>query len=376
MKIKDEANRKMVESLLEGFVEERIEVLPLEENQIRKPNGYFSKMSSKEVMEYFSRNHRGKTLSQIALQDGAAYQLILERGLVDALIIERVIASRKRPMGYWKSIDNAVTEAKNLMKTCNLKDLPSQSKLHALGYSALATAIDEYHGGFHEFRRILGGRRLRNKHHTWEDLDFTLSEVKKIMREHRLAEVPSSGWLKENGYSSVGAAISIYHGGFRKMRTLMGQEQRIVQSGFRKDKKKIIAEAKKIMRTEGLELFPAEKELRRLGYNWIMGPISKYFGGMRKFRETLGEKQREREKGAWKDLTYALQQAKQFMDANGFSELPSQDTLSRMHFSSLANIANKYHGGLKAFREKLRQYITGATTQYETERLLGEWVNE
>ena len=59
----------------------------------------------------------------------------------------------------------------------------------------------------------------------WKNFEIVKKEVKKLMKKHGLKQMPSHTVLGELGYSSLSAAISKYHGGFRRLRKNMGQEQ-------------------------------------------------------------------------------------------------------------------------------------------------------
>ena len=61
----------------------------------------------------------------------------------------------RRAMGAWKSLDFAIAEARKVMELQGFTTLPAGHTLSKLGYSALVTAIHEYHGGFPNFRELL-----------------------------------------------------------------------------------------------------------------------------------------------------------------------------------------------------------------------------
>lgn len=78
-------------------------------------------------------------------------------------------------------------------------------------------------GWLNDFKLCLKNRRggeLKN-------LDYILTEVKRIITEEGWDTIPSSGNLNKQGYSSVAYAISHYHGGFpafrEKLREYLGQ---------------------------------------------------------------------------------------------------------------------------------------------------------
>ena len=71
------------------------------------------------------------------------------------------MASKTKPDGYWKSLENTISESKKVMEEHGFDTLPSSNKLRELGYSGLSRAISIHHGGFPNFREILGQKELK-----------------------------------------------------------------------------------------------------------------------------------------------------------------------------------------------------------------------
>ena len=97
---------------------------------------------------------------------------------------------------------------------------------------------------------------------------------------------------------------------------------------------------------------PNYKKLNELGHSDLLHAIYRHHGGIRKFREVLGEKQKHREHGVWQDLNYTLKQARKVMEEHNFDVLPTQKELGKLGYSSLNN-AIGYHGGFYKFRKLL-----------------------
>jgi hypothetical protein len=64
------------------------------------------------------------------------------------------------PRGYWKSLENTLAEARSTLEENSWENLPSQGRLSGAGKSDLLHAINRYHGGLLEFRRILEERGI------------------------------------------------------------------------------------------------------------------------------------------------------------------------------------------------------------------------
>ena len=65
------------------------------------------------------------------------------------------MARKTKPNGYWKSLENTISEAKKVMKEYGFDTLPPSNKLNDFGYGGLNNAIVKYHGGINNFREIL-----------------------------------------------------------------------------------------------------------------------------------------------------------------------------------------------------------------------------
>ena len=65
------------------------------------------------------------------------------------------ILKNGKPDGYWKSLENTISEAKEVMKEQGVDKLPPGNKLVELGYNSLSSAISRHHVGFPNFRELL-----------------------------------------------------------------------------------------------------------------------------------------------------------------------------------------------------------------------------
>jgi len=125
----------------------------------------------------------------------------------------------------WKSLDYTLQQLRAMMQEHNLETLPSQKKLHKLGYSGLSGAISTYHGGFHKFRKLLGEEQKRTANGLWKSLEYTIRQAREVITENRFNTLPSSDKLKELGYGGLSKGIKKYHGGFPVFRAALAGKQ-------------------------------------------------------------------------------------------------------------------------------------------------------
>ena len=78
--------------------------------------------------------------------------------------------------------------------------------------------------------------------------------------------------------------------------------------------------------------------------------------------------------GKWKDLEFTLEYASTLLENEGVETLGSQTQLYDLGHANLSNAIIRYHGGIRAFREKLREYIVMESDVSQIESLLEEYV--
>lgn len=105
--------------------------------------------------------------------------------------------------------------------------IPGHSWLKSNGYGWVQNVASEYHGGMPVVREKLGQRILRKSSHEVRDINYISAELLNIIESHSelKGETPGISWLNENGYSSIGNAISRHHGGMKKF-SLVFEEKR------------------------------------------------------------------------------------------------------------------------------------------------------
>jgi hypothetical protein len=134
----------------------------------------------------------------------------------------RIKLGQENPCGRWKDLQYAMQQAQIAMRLQGWKRLPGGRMLQSQGYSSLASAITQYHGGVPTFRIKLLQENLFGR---WKDLDYAIQQAQEAMKEHEWTTLPCSNVLNKNGYSSLSHAISRYYGGFLAFRELLAKAQ-------------------------------------------------------------------------------------------------------------------------------------------------------
>jgi hypothetical protein len=276
--------------------------------------------------------------------------------------------------GQWQDLEYTIQQATQVMQANDLDSLPAEKELRELGHSSIAMAIEKYHGGFPMFRELLGEDQRQKGWGVWKDKEYALEEARKIIAEHELASLPSNNRLREIGCGGLAEAISKYHGGMRKFRELLGESQKKRGDGMLKDQEYLKKKVREVMEENELDYLPSNATLNKLGYSSLGFAINNYHGGFRAFRETLGQEQRQKEKGLWKKIDYAVVQAKDIMAKHGFDVLPSVSVLTELGYSSLISAVSKYHGGLVEFRKLFDESTNGDKRINQLESLLDDYI--
>ena len=82
----------------------------------------------------------------------------------------------------------------------------------------------------------------------WKSLETCLDMSKSLMEEHYFDKLPSGNKLKELGYSSLSAAISIHHGGLNNFREKhFGEEQLTKPPNYWKNLENTLSEVNNLM---------------------------------------------------------------------------------------------------------------------------------
>lgn len=278
---------------------------------------------------------------------------------------------KERPKGTW-NFEFTLKEAKRVKLEHDWDCLPGQFTLVKRGYSSLAASIDR-HGGFVRFRTLLGEEQRIMASGTWKDLEFTIREARKLMREHNLKTMPSNEKLAELGRYDLVNAIYTHHGGMSNFREMLGEEQRRANSKEIRDKDYILKKAREILKKEKWDILPGNSTLYKKGYGSFVNAVNRYHSGIPAIREQLGQKLDRKEAGynrVWENIEPQLKKI-----ISEFGYFPTQAEMNEAGYSAIVGALAKYHGGMTEARRRLAGFLEQNQTQSKLEGLLGEWVN-
>ncbi len=120
-----------------------------------------------------------------------------------------------KPISYWYDWHNAKKELNSLLEEFN--KFPTKLELEHAGLGSLYDAIIEYHGGVVKVKQKLGLEKPKPRNY-WTSLENSLYEARKFINENGLEYLPGHKEIFRLGYSSLGAAIQNYHGGYHEFR--------------------------------------------------------------------------------------------------------------------------------------------------------------
>ena len=242
-----------------------------------KPRGFFTNMSDEQLFTYFRERHTGETPSYVSKHDNRSYTIAYGRDLVDVLVEKDILIRKHRKNNHFSSLNNrqfiqyvkrnfsgkCLSEIRNLdstlekeirrrdlnkkveylglkegkvrdgywMKWENIESIleeitqslghfPTAQELKEMDKSSVGFAIQKYHGGFIKVKERLNQEQIKRPHKYWMDWQNAEKELKKLIKD--LGRFPTQQQINGGGYSSLGMAISKYHGGIDKVRQQMG----------------------------------------------------------------------------------------------------------------------------------------------------------
>jgi hypothetical protein len=191
-----------------------------------------------------------------------------------------------RPANTWKDQAYTVAQAQEILRKEGWTELPGERILREKGYCAFTNGVTRYHG-MGEIRRMLGHGQRRRENGLWITLEYTLAQARDAMQKERWQILPGQRALVREGYSMLAQAIMNYHGGFAKVRKLLGQKDIKREDGIWKDLSFVLNEARKAMEHEGWQALPSRDTLTRAGYGALASAIRKYHGGYTVIRAKL-----------------------------------------------------------------------------------------
>jgi len=283
--------------------------------------------------------------------------------------------TKSLPNGTWQRLEYTSEQANGAMKKHNWSIFPSQDVLVEHGYGGLASAV-QHHGGFYDFREILGQPNERKKHGSWQQLSFAVDQAHLAMKKHGWLVLPSNSVLEKHRYGSLISSIRKYHGGIIEFRKMLGHPQRTIKPGTWKKLSFAVEQAQMVMEKNQWDILPGSHVLHANGYSSLGGAIVKYHGGYHKFRETLGEVQSREKKGCWKNLSFVIERLRIAMKKHGWQVVPGKKILVKNGYSGLAGGIVKHHGGLPAFRDKMAHFEHLPSEKEQLEELLRDYTRD
>ncbi len=286
--------------------------------------------------------------------------------------IRKKLGEKVKEIPNWKNLEFTLKKVKEFLDENNLEELPSTKKIYELGYIGLVRGIARHHS-IGKIKKHLGQKEKTRRRGTWENLEYALQEARDAIKEFGADSLPPSDFLSKKGYSSLSSAIQ-YHGGFRKFRKLLGEKQKKIEDGLLKDFNYAKERILELMQENGWETIPSYDSFRKIGESGLASGIAKYHGGICVFRKKIGKPQLQKSLNYWKDLENIKEEAFNIIKEFKTDILPGSRFLNEHGYSSFVNAVQKYHGGIPAFREKLREYLGRPSEKDQLENMLKDYV--
>ena len=281
---------------------------------------------------------------------------------------------KRKHMGYWSNEENLLKEVYSIMDNHRLIRFPGEKKLRKMGYFSFCKAASKLYGGMREFRESIGQEQLKRDNGLLEDLEYVIKKINSIITENKLESLPTDVKLRELGYSSLSYAISKYHGGFSRFRELLGEHPREIPKGQWKDFEFVKKYVLKFQEKNNLDSLPGKDRMRKLGHSSLMSAINRYHGGLRVFRDKIGQKQKIMPFGSWQDLDFVINYSQNIIKEHKREILPTFKELCALGYSSLAVAISKYHGGFPIFRQLLNERLGIPSNQVRLEKILDQYI--
>jgi len=114
-----------------------------------------------------------------------------------------------------------------------------------------------------------------------------------------------------------------------------------------------IDQAKVVIDKYDLSKLPNGKRLHELGHSDLIYAIEVHHGGMRRFRQTLGESQDRTAKGMWKDIDFVNSKYDEMMKLHSGKKFPTTTEMDNYGYSDLRLAIQRYHGGVGVYSEQV-----------------------
>lgn len=213
----------------------------------------------------------------------------------------------------------------------------------------LLDAATRYHNGLPGIRKKMGFDENQKLKGYWDNIDNVINEAQKIITKYN--GLPSSDLLLKDGFSSFVNAVSTKHGGFSKIRKLLGLEElQKFESGHWQSVDNIKAEINSLK--DKIGSYPLPLDFKLNGKSNVLYAIERHFNGLYSLYNELdiptdGLKKPDNFYDDWGNVKSELENI-----IDNLGHFPSDQELLFLEKSSLRNGVKK-HGGLKSVAKKL-----------------------
>jgi hypothetical protein len=324
----------------------------------RKPNGFYSKMSDVELLDYYRACHNETSRSKLHKVNRGLHNALDNRGLLSE--IDPLYVGRGK-LSDWNYIE---LRLKALIKRNNGK-FPKQKQFADFNETSLQNAIKRYHQGISAVREKMGYAFLKNPDGHLKKWDNFEKEMKKAIKENH-GTFPTIDWLTKKGYSRISNSV-LDHGGINTIREKMGYPLTRANKDTWTDLENVLIKLKEIGKKYQVKC-PSYSQIVKEGYAGMYLAIRSRHGGMKKLYELLGGEPKIRPNGFWSIEENVFEEAEKAMKEQGWTEFPGSSVVSSAGYSSLASAISSKHGGFQIFRKKLYNKL-GLKREEESERL-------
>lgn len=252
-----------------------------------------------------------------------------------------------KSLSSYENWDIISQEFKNVIKETG--SFPTAKILKERKLFYLLDAAVKFHDGLPNIRRKLGYEENQKLKGYWDNIENVINETQKLISKYN--ELPSSEKLLKDGYSSYVNAVSTKHGGFSKIRTLLGLDKlQEVDSGHWQSIDNIKDEIKLLK--EKVNRYPLPSDFKLHGKSNVLYAIERHFNGLFSLYTQLNIPTDELKKPSnyydnWENIKSELEEI-----IENIGHYPSDQELLFLEKTSLRNGVKK-HGGLRKVAKQL-----------------------
>lgn len=181
----------------------------------------------------------------------------------------------------WTDLDVVLKKMREIIEETG--EFPSSKKLKEMGYGGLLAGIHKHHNGMNNIRKLLDYELTCNPYYYYKDLNNVIrhiEEAKLILGyEPRITDL-------EELFPGIKHGMRVYHGGYRKVKDLLGFKQLSAATGYWHNKVNVKKEVRRIMK-ENTGYFPSYNEIEEFGKRGLYTGILLCYGSMDECRKAL-----------------------------------------------------------------------------------------